>query len=456
MDSYDLIVIGAGPGGYEAALEGASLGMKTALIEKNEVGGTCLNRGCIPTKSLLHASHLFQEMKNASRFGLSAEQSSFSLESIQRYKEENVIKLRQGIEQRLHRQKVTLYQGTAVIASPHQVIISGREEQLIEGRRILAAPGSVPSVPSVPGADCPHVMTSDGLLSYQGPIFSRLLIIGGGVIGMEFASVFQALGSQVIVLEAMDRILANFDKEISQSLKMLMKKRGAEIHTAAQVFSLQETPNNKVLCQYREKEQTFSLEADAVLLAAGRKPCISQLFSSGCQPAMERGYLLTDENFRTSIPSIYAAGDAIGKIQLAHAAAAQGISAVRHMAGKASGICLAVIPSCVYTDPEIASAGMTLEEATAAGIDAQSRKYPMSANGKSVLTLQERGFMKVVFGREDHRVLGAQLMCARASDLISEFTSAVVHGFTVEQVAEVIRPHPSFSEGISEAVKLCL
>lgn len=456
MDLYDLIVIGAGPGGYEAALEGASLGMKTALVEKNEVGGTCLNRGCIPTKSLLHASGLFREMKNACLFGLSAEQVSFSLESIQRYKEENVRKLRLGIEQRLGKQKITLFRGTAAVTGPHEVKISGKEEQVIEGRLILAAPGSVPSVPPVPGGDSPLVMTSDELLSYQGPVFSRLLIIGGGVIGMEFASVFQALGSQVVVLEAMDRILANFDKELSQSLKMLMKKRGAEIHTAAQVISLQEAPGNKVLCHYKEKEHTLCLEADGVLFATGRKPCISGLFSPGCRPAMDRECLLTDENFRTSIPSIYAVGDATGKIQLAHAAAAQGICAVRHMAGKAPAIRLDIVPSCVYTDPEIASVGMTLEKAIAAGIDAQSRKYPMSANGKSVLTLQERGFVKVVYDRESHKVLGAQLMCARASDLLSEFTSAVAHGFTVEQMAEVIRPHPSFSEGISEAVNLCL
>lgn len=452
MEAYDLIVIGAGPGGYEAALEGAALGMKTALVEREKLGGTCLNRGCIPTKTLLHSGDLYRELKESARFGITAGQAEIDLGAVQERKREVLDTLREGIAGRLKKAKVQVYSGTGTLEADRTVRVNGEEETLLQGKHILLATGAVPAVPPIPGAQLPGVYTSDGLLDYSGPVPETLLIIGGGVIGMEFTSFFQSLGTRVVVLEALDRILANMDKELGQSLKMLVKKRGGEVHTGARVKRLEPAENGKISCLYAEKEKQQCLEADMVLLAAGRRPCTEGLFGAA-QPAVERGRILVNDEFQTSIPGVYAIGDVTGGIQLAHAATAQGVSLVRRLAGETGGINLGLIPSCVYTSPEIACVGLTAEEGKQLGKNLDSRKYPMSANGKSVLTGQERGLIKVVFDKETRKIAGAQMMCARATDMISEFAVAIAEGITLEEMAAIIRPHPTFSEGITEAVR---
>ena len=479
---YDLTVIGAGPGGYEAALEAAKLGLRTALIEKDSLGGTCLNRGCIPTKTLLHSSELYTEICTAERFGISAENVRADLAGIQEHKETTITTLQKGIAALLKAAKVTVYQGLGTVIDTgnddtdndtsgnegiKQVrITSGVVEPVtIKTRQILLASGSVPSVPHIPGHDLPGVMTSNELLSWNQEPFSSLLIIGGGVIGVEFAGIWQALGTKVTILEALPSLIANMDKELGQSLKLSLKKKGADIHTGAMVQSLESTDEG-ILCTYTEKDTVCTCTAQAVLIATGRKPYTDGLFADGLAPSMERGRILTDEHFQTSIPGIYAIGDVNGKLQLAHAATAQGLHAVHQIAATlsdhasnsatsyTSSPVLDLVPSCIYASPEIASVGLTLDQAKEQGLAAKSHKILSSANGKSVLSLQERGFMKVVYLEETHVIIGAQLLCARATDMISEFAVAIAQKLTLEEMASVIRPHPSFSEMITQATTL--
>ncbi len=450
-ERYDLAVIGAGPGGYMAALEGARLGMKTVLLEKRELGGTCLNRGCVPTKTLLHSAGIYAEIKNGEKFGVTAEHPAYDMERIQERKNEVVKKLQDGIAGLMKKNKVTVVAGTATITGAHTIAVEGRED--LEADKILITTGSVPALPPIPGSDLDHVMTSDDLLDKK-DVPSSLVIVGGGVIGMEFASLYNALGCQVTVVEFLDNILANMDREISQNLKMIMKKRGVDIHTGAKVTSISKNEDGTLTCHYLEKNQEKEAVGEDILIATGRRACTEGLFGEGFSLEMNRGRIVTDENSRTSVENIYAAGDVTGGIMLAHAATAEAVNAVRHMAGAAPLYHMECIPGCVYTDPEIGTVGITQDEAKQKNLSVNIQKYPMSANSKTVLSDQDRGFIKVISDKETGKILGAQMMCARATDMISQFTAAIVNGLTVEQLAGVIYPHPTFNEAVGDTLRL--
>lgn len=469
---FDLVIIGGGPAGYEAALEAAKYKMKTALIEKDEIGGTCLNRGCIPTKTLLHSCELYAQMKKSSVFGVHGDEIRYSMEEIQGRKDEVLGTLRDGIRALMKKNRITVYDGRGRILDANHVEVCAEEamapEVVLETRRILIASGSVPAVPPIPGIRLPNVLTSDELLDKK-DVFPALTIIGGGVIGMEFAAIYSALGCKVTVIEFLDRILANMDREISQNLKMILKKRGVDIFTGARVEEIVADGSGRLICRYREKDVLQEVVSDGILAAVGRRAYTEGLFSDTfvCKeeadvniPAgklfikTDRGRICVDNFGRTSVPDIYAAGDVTGGAMLAHAATAQAVNAVCHMAEKEPVFSMKCIPGCVYTDPEIAGVGMTQDEAKKEGLHVIVKKYPMSANGKSVLSAQERGFVKVIADEESRRVLGAQMMCARASDMISQFTAAIVNGLTLEQMASVIYPHPTFCEGIGESVRV--
>ena len=449
---YDLIVIGAGPGGYEAAFEAADLGMKTALVEKEEPGGTCLNHGCIPTKALLHAAELYRSMKNAEASGVSAKDVLYDPQKMQERKRDVVLQLRKGIEDTAKRKKVELIRGTGTVCGEGRILVRTAEgEQELKARRILLATGSRPVKPPIEGIDLPGVVTSDELLENGKPIGS-LVIIGGGVIGVEFAALYEALGTKVTVIEAMPQLLPNLDRELGQSLKMLMKKRGITVCTGARVEAIRMREDGGLTCEYTaEKPETA--EADIVLVCVGRRPYTDGLFADNVRPETERGRIKVNDQYETSLPGVYAIGDVTGGIMLAHAAAAEGRNAVRIMAGRPETEDMRWIPSCIYTEPEIACVGMTADEAKTSGIDADSRKVLMGANGKTVITGGERGYIRVVFEKETGRLLGAQMMCERATDMISEFTQALSAGLTVQDLARVIRPHPTFSEAITDAVR---
>lgn len=474
-DKFDLVVIGAGPGGYEAAVEGVQKGMKVALVENRELGGTCLNRGCIPAKTILHTAELYHELQSGPSIGLTAREPVIDMEMVQKRKDEVLEQLRKGIASLMKTNRISVFYGTGTILDREhvKVALSGEktgekaEEQpdgqkqdqvVLETGHILIATGSVPACPPIPGSSLPGVVTSDGLLDKK-DLFEHLIIIGGGVIGMEFASVYSSLGHGVTVIEALDRILPTMDKEIAQNLKMIMKKRNVDIHTGAKVEEILRTEDGAgLIYRYVEKDKPCEARADGILIAAGRRAYTGGLITDESSQevkdmAMERGRIVTDETYETSVPGIYAIGDVTGGIQLAHAATAQGRNAVAHMAGENMVIRTDIVPSCVYTNPEIGCVGISADEAKARGIEAVTKKYIMSANGKSILSQQERGFIKVVADSDSHRILGAQMMCARATDMISQFAVAIANELTLEDMAKVIFPHPTFSEGILEAVR---
>ncbi len=460
---FDLVVIGSGPGGYVAAIKAAKLGMKTAIIECREIGGTCLNRGCIPTKTLMHSSHLYQEAKSFQEAGIHFEGLYFDMDRIQDRKEEVVQKVRQGIISLLEANGVKILYGSATILSNNRIKLrlpSKMEdldeenciETLLEADKILIATGSKPVVPRIEGVELENVITSDELLSKR-TLYKKLLIIGGGVIGIEFASIYCDLGCEVEIIEALDRILPNMDKEISQSVAMSLKKKGVSIHTKAKVTKITKGDNDELICEYEEKDNLKTTSAGGVLLSVGRRANTEGLFAQDVTVLMEGSTIKVKETFETSMEGIYAIGDVIKGKQLAHAASAQGVVAVESMCGKEPTVDLSVIPSCIYTTPEVAAVGMSEEEAEENGFIVETGKYPMLGNAKTLLSMGERGFIKVISDKATGKILGAQLLCDRATDMVSEFATAIVNGLTTKALASVIRPHPTYSEAVTEAME---
>jgi len=457
MSDYQLIVIGGGPGGYTAAIRSAQLGLKTAIIENREFGGTCLNRGCIPTKALLHTSELYQKALNDfEELGLHTEGLSFDPLKIYARKDAVVAQLRSGIEQLLAANKITAYNGLGTIVAPGQVKVN---DELLTADNILIASGSVPSLPPIEGIETEGVVTSDELLTTDiikdGKLPERLIVIGGGVIGSEFAGVFSALGSKVTIVEFMDRIIPTVDKDISQNLSMIMKKRGVTVNTGSKVTKISRDGND-LLCTFEGKKGEETVAGDLILVSIGRRANTEGLFGEGFELEMNRGQIVVNDKFQTSVPGIYAIGDVIGGIQLAHKAEAEGQAAVAIIAGEPHEVHLDLIPSCIYTDPEIATVGMTEAQAKEQGIEVKVGKFMMSANGKTLIEGSERGFIKLVFDAESEVILGAAMMCCRATDMLSELTTAIAEKMTIHQMAAVVRPHPTFNEGVTEAVEAAI
>ncbi|MBC5580107.1 dihydrolipoyl dehydrogenase [Anaerofilum sp. BX8] len=443
MEQFDLIVIGAGPGGYTAALEAAALGKRVALCEKDEVGGTCLNRGCIPTKALLRAAHVYKAAAEGAAVGVRAEGLRCEFTSLFQYVEETTARLREGIGQLLARGGVTLLRGTAKLEAGRVVRVDG---QRYAAEHVLLAAGSRPASPPIPGSDLPGVVTSDDLLAGRGADCGSLVILGGGVIGAEFAEIYTALGRRVTVLEMAPRLLPTLDREIGQNLAMILKKRGAEIVTGASVKEIAPAEGG-LCCRYEVKgEERFS-KGERVLICTGRAPCTAGLLGEGVDLGLERGYVPVDECFQTRAAGVWAVGDLVlGGVQLAHVAEAQAKNAVRAMFGAGGAKELSALPACVFTDPEIACVGLTADGAKAAGRAVTVKKSLTSANGRAVLEGAERGFAKLVFDAQDGRLLGAQLMCPHAGEMIGGLTAAVNAGLTAEQLRGTVWPHPTVSE----------
>ncbi len=451
---YDLVVIGAGPGGYEAAFEAADYGMKVALVEKDLVGGTCLNRGCIPTKTMMHSSDAYREATKSENIGITVTGAKADLNRIIDRKSEVSATLRDGIHFMLKKKKVDFIQGTAKVMDGHTVTVTGEEASEITAENILIATGSEPAVPPIPGIDLDGVLDSTALLELKGEIMKDFVIIGGGVIGIEFATIYSDLGTHVTVVEALDRLLPNMDKELGRSLKMNFKNRGIDVHTSAMVEKIEKN-GGRLVCFFKEKDEVKSVEADHILVCTGRRPVSKGVF---CDELAEKligakGFLQVDECYRTAVPSIYGIGDVIGGTMLAHTATAEGRNAVSVMNGKEPTIDMNTVAGCIYTSPEIASVGLTQDEAKEAGIDVIVKKVPTSANGKTVIAELDRGFIKLVADSEDHKLLGAQLMCGRASDIVGELCVAIANGLTIEDLGDTIHPHPTFVEAVCDAAR---
>lgn len=447
MSDFNVIVIGAGPGGYVCAIKCAQLGLKTAVVEARDVGGTCLNRGCIPTKALLHSAELYEELKTASTYGLTLENPGFDFEKVEEKKADVVVKLRTGVEALFAANKIEVLRGLGTIVGEGKVKVG---ENVYTADKIVIATGSVPAKPPIPGLTNDGVITSDELLEETKTFDSSMVIIGGGVIGVEFASVYASFGCKVTIVEALPRLLAKMDKDLSANLNMILKKKGVRICCDSMVKEVVKNDDGTLTVRYESKGKEAEAVGDKVLVAIGRKPNTQGLCGEGVTLDMERGRILVNDKLETSMPGVYAIGDVSSLVQLAHVASAQGIYVAEEIAGKQPEGNLALIPSCIYTSPEIASVGLCEEEAVAAGYTVKVSKIMMHSNGKSIIVGADRSFMKLVSEEGTGKILGVQMMCERATDMLSEFTSAMVGGLTVEQMGQVMRPHPTFNEAVSE------
>lgn len=454
MSDYQLIVIGAGPGGYTAALQAAKRGLRTAVVERREVGGTCLNRGCIPTKTLLHASQVYFDAKYSAPIGVHVGEISVDLGEMFAYKRKVSGQLREGIETLLAKAKVDVLAGTAVISAPGTVVVTGTdgESTTYTADHILAATGSVPMCPPIPGLDLPDVLTSDQLLEGTDALYDSIVIMGGGVIGVEFATFYNNLGCQVTLVEGASRLLPTMDKELGQNLGQLLKKRGVEVLTSAMVQRVEQGENGLVVT-VEQKGKEKQVASQVVLCAIGRVPAWEGLFAPELTPEQVGKRLKVDETYQTSIPTVYAIGDLSAEIPLAHVASAQAVACVNLLCGEDAQTDLNVVPSCIYSSPEIAVVGLTEAEAKEQGVAAVTGKCIMFRNARTMIEDPGRCFMKLVADKESHEILGAQLMCQHASDMISQISEAMVNHLTAEQMLRTMRPHPSFEEAMLEALE---
>lgn len=450
----DLIVIGSGPGGYAAAEHAGRHGLSVALVERDRLGGTCLHRGCVPTKAYLHASSVAAEAAACAPEAL----TGFDRRRMFDWKNETVETLTKGVSLLMKSAKVAVYEGSATLltaAAPFAVRVTGADgsAQTLEARHVILATGGAPSRLPVPGCDDPAVWTSDDLLGEPGTQpFTSLLIVGGGVIGAEMASIYARLGVTVTVLEAEKRCLPMLDAELGRSAELLLKGLGVTVWTEARLQSLRREGDGFAAAFIRNGEEQV-VTAERALLATGRRPVTDGLFGEGVVPALNGRLIAVDEHFRTSLPGVYAIGDLNGLHQLAHAAHAQAVAAVSDLLGEPSPVDPTLVPGCVYTAPEIATVGMTADEARERGRAVVVGKALTTQNARSLIEGLGRGFIKLVFDRDTHRLEGAQLFCGRATDLVGELALAIRTGLTAEQLAGTVRPHPTFEEAITDAAQ---
>jgi dihydrolipoamide dehydrogenase len=454
-----IIIIGGGPAGYTAAIRAAQLGAKVTLVEKEELGGTCLNRGCIPTKALYRTAEIINTLRNVEQFGIKVEGYSIDVDKIQERKKAIVNQLVSGIQQLLKANKVEVIRGTAQFKNENTVTISKEDGGEVElcGSAIIIATGSKSMLPPIPGADLDGIMLSDDILDFT-EVPKSLAVIGGGVIGMEFAAIFNALGTKVTVVEYMPSILPMVDTDITKRLTAIQKKKGMEISTSTKVISIEKDDSGYIL-SYESKKGITNIAVEKVLISVGRAPQVEGLNLQAAGIKFDRKGIEADSNYRTNIKGIYAIGDINGKSMLAHAAAHQGIKAVEHIVRGKEIDDKTVVPSCIFTFPEIASVGITEEQAKEHGLKYKTGKFLFGANGKALALGEPEGMVKVISktvdgqeGENRDEIIGVHILGPHASDIIHEGALAVSAGLRVEEVIETIHAHPTLSEAFSEAV----
>ncbi len=442
-NQFDIAVIGSGPGGYVAAIKAAQAGKQVCLIEKGEIGGTCLNVGCIPTKTLLAGSEMVRDLKIASEFGIKIGSVEIDYSQMKKRKDAVIGKMRRGLEGLITSNGITIIRGAASFVSAHEIAVQG---EIIRAEKIIIASGSEPL--DIPAFPCDHtrVMNSSSILEMT-TLPKHLVIIGGGYIGCEFASLYSALGVKVTILEALDSIVKPQGQAISEALTRSFKAQGIEIKTGVTVERIDKADQLTVQCQ-----GGFSVLCDVVLVSIGRKVVSSslQLQNAGVKLA-ERGVIPVNEKMETNVSHIYAIGDVTGKVLLAHVASHQGIVAALNAIGHKSHMNYDAVPAVIFTHPEIAMVGMSLERAKEAGFDAQLGKFPFQALGKAVATGHTEGFAHVIIDRKTGQILGAEVVGHDAGTLISEMTLAIANELTVECITETIHAHPTLPEAWLEA-----
>ena len=453
MYDFELLVIGAGPGGQTAALRAAKLGKKTAVVEAREPGGTCVNRGCVSTKTLLHSSSLYRAAAEGAAIGIHAEGLRADLGEIFQNKLRVAQTLSQGVESMFKSAKIPLLRGRARILAPHRVEICAPDGELavVSAESILIATGAAPMRLPLPGMDLPGVLTSEELLNGPDRLYRSLVVIGGGVIGIEFASFFSDLGCEVTILEGLDRLLPMLDRELGQNLALILKKKNVRVCTNALVERVEESEEG-LRVRFSTKGKEDSVTGEAVLCAVGRRAAWEGLFAEGLQPELDGRILKVNRRYETSIPSIYAIGDVASQTQLAHVAAAQGQAFAELLCGLENRVDMRIVPSCVYCRPEIAVVGLTEAEAKAQGIPVKTGKCVMGGNARTLIEDPGRSFMKVLAHSDTGEILGAQLMCLGAPDMISQISEAIANRMTPEQLLLAMRPHPTYEEALSDAL----
>jgi dihydrolipoamide dehydrogenase len=450
--SYDLIVIGAGPGGYVAAIRAAQLGMRVACIEREYLGGTCLNVGCIPSKALLDSTErLFETKTKLAHHGIKVEGVSIDLPTMLGRKDQVVKQLTGGVGYLFKKNKIESFIATGKVVAPDSVEVkSAQDTQTLKTDRILIATGSAPvELPGLP-FDGKYVIGSTEALSLT-EIPGKLLVVGGGYIGLEMGSVWNRLGSEVLVLEFTEGILPLMDKELAGMLHRMLEKQGMKFQfvTAARESKVQD---GKVHVTWKSGEKTGMEVADRVLVATGRKPVTDGLGVKEAGVAIDaKGFVKVDRHFATNVPGIYAIGDVIGGLMLAHKAEEEGIAAAEIMAGKAGHVNYRTIPGVVYTHPELAQVGLTEDEARREGHEVRVGKFPFSANGRAKSIDETDGVVKVIGDAETDRLLGVQILGAHASDMIAECVMAMEMAASVEDLARTNHAHPTLPEAVKEA-----
>ena len=453
--SYDLIIIGSGPGGYVCAIRAAQLGLKTAIIEKRKTfGGTCLNIGCIPSKALLHASDMFEEAGHGfEALGIKIGTPKLDLAAMMKHKDDTVAANVQGVAFLLKKNKVDSFIGTGSIAAPGKVLVTAADgtTQTLETTNIVIATGS-DSTP-LPGVtiDEKTIVTSTGALTLE-KVPERMLIVGAGVIGLELGSVWRRLGTEVTVVEYLDRILPGMDDEIAKQFQRILAKQGVTFHLGSKVTKVETGKKGAtVTVEPAAGGALKSIETDIVLVAIGRRPYTEGLGLEAAGVALERGKIVIDAHFRSNVAGIYALGDVVRGPMLAHKAEDEGLAVAEIIAGKAGHVNYENIPGVVYTMPEIASIGKTEEELKAAGIAYAVGKFPFTANGRARATRHMDGFVKVLADATTDRVLGVHIIGAGAGDLIHEVAVLMEFGGSSEDLARTCHAHPTMSEAVKEA-----
>lgn len=446
---YQVGILGGGPGGYVCALRAAQLGLSVLLIEGEKLGGTCLNRGCIPTKALVKSADLWREMGRAEEFGLFAGEKRFDYSAVAARKDQVVNSLVSGVDKLMKAAKVQVVKGWGEFNSLGQISVQtekGAENYQVEN--VILATGSVPARLPIPGADLPGVATSDEILAGT-ELPQNLVIIGGGVIGLEFASIYESFGVKVSVVEMLPTLLPTIDEEIPKRLTPLLKRSGIDVYTKTAVKQIRREGENLVV-EIEDAKGLKEIQADQVLLSTGRRPNLQGIDVKALGLELERGAIKVNSQMQTNLPNVYAIGDVVGGIMLAHVASEEGIVAAEHIAGHSPAMSYKAIPSAIFTHPEIATVGITEQELKASGKEYHASKFPFSANGKALALGESVGLVKILADAEGV-VVGASIMGPQASTLISELVIAVEKGLRAEDIAGTVHAHPTLPEAVMEA-----
>ena len=436
----DIIIIGSGPGGYRAAEHAAKNGLSVTIFERGEAGGTCLNCGCIPTKTLCRHAEILDTLRDGELYGLSGLGYNFDFARAMERKREVTATLRHGVETLMGAPGITLMRAEARFKDAHSVVAGGEE---YTAPNIIIATGSHAKMPPIPGIDQPHVVTSTELLDVTA-VPKRLCIVGAGVIGMEFASIFKSFGSEVTVVEFLKECLPALDSDIAKRLRQSISKRGVTFYMQSGVKEI--TPEHVV---FERKGKTETIEADMVLIATGRAANTEGLGLEAAGIAYDRTGITTDEHLQTSVPGVYAIGDVNGRCMLAHAATFQGLHVVNRILGRDDSIRLDIVPSAVFTQPEAAGVGLTEDRCKSDGIDYVCKKGYYRANGKALAMNETEGLVKLITDTDD-RIIGCHIFGAHASDMVQEVSALMTMGATRKQLSEMIHAHPTLSEILQE------